>query len=153
VQGSVIALVSTSCTTISAILMAIGWVMIRRGSVKVHRRLMIASVIFAAGFFALYMYRTMFLGNVPFGGPHYLLPYYTAFLTFHITVTSIAPILAVITLYFAYKKRFDRHRAFGRWTARIWFVGAITAITTYLILFVIYPANTTTDLFRAYWGF
>ncbi|MBH8599462.1 DUF420 domain-containing protein [Thermoactinomyces sp. CICC 10523] len=152
-QGSVIALVSTSCTTISAILMAIGWVMIRRGNVKVHRSLMIASVIFAAGFFALYMYRTMFLGNVPFGGPHYLLPYYTAFLTFHITVTSIAPILAVITLYFAYKKRFDRHRAFGRWTARIWFVGAITAITTYLILFVIYPANTTTDLFRAYWGF
>ncbi|MGA9174424.1 MAG: DUF420 domain-containing protein [Thermoactinomyces sp.] len=151
--GNIIALISTSCTTISAILMAIGWVMIRRGNVRAHRRLMIASVIFAAGFFTLYMYRTMFIGNVEFGGPRYLLPYYTAFLTIHIILTTIAPILALITLYFAYKKRFDRHRIFGRWTARIWFVGAITAITTYLILFVIYPAKSTTDLFRAYWGF
>jgi putative membrane protein len=152
-QGSTIALISTCCTTISAILMAIGWGMIRRGKVEEHRRLMITSVIFAALFFILYMYRTIFIGNTQFGGPASLLPLYTTFLTIHIALTTIAPILAIFTLFFAYKKRFDKHRKFGKWTAKIWFAGACTAILTYLLLFVIFPEGPTTNLFRAYWGF
>ncbi|SEN73089.1 DUF420 domain-containing protein [Lihuaxuella thermophila] len=152
-EGSTLALMSTSCTATSAVLMAIGWVMIRRGKVDAHRRLMIASVAFAALFFILYMVRTIFIGNTDFGGPEAWRPYYKAFLTFHIILTVIAPVLAVMTLYYAAKKRFDKHKKIGPWTARIWLITAVTGVLVYLLLFQIFPEGKTTNLFRAYWGF
>ncbi|MBA4495449.1 DUF420 domain-containing protein [Paenactinomyces guangxiensis] len=152
-EGSTVALMSTSCTVTSAICMAIGWRMIRRGKVDAHRRLMIASVAFAALFFILYMARTIFIGNTDFGGPESFRPYYTAFLVFHIILTIIAPVLAVITLYFAAKKRFDKHKKVGPWTARVWFVTAATGLIVYLLLFQIFPQGETTNTFRAIWGF
>jgi putative membrane protein len=152
-EGSTVALLSTSCTATSAVCMALGWVMIRRGNEEAHRRLMITSVVLAALFFTLYMFRTVFIGNTAFGGPASVKPYYTAFLTFHIILTIISPILAVMTLIYARKKQFDRHRRLGPWTARIWFVTAITGVVVYLMLFVIYPEGPTTNMFRAYWGF
>jgi putative membrane protein len=151
--GKLLALISTSCTVISAICMAFGWVMIKRGKQEAHQRLMITSVIFAALFFILYMARTVFVGNTEFGGPAELKPYYTAFLTLHIILTIVSPVLAVLTLYYAYKKRFDKHPKLGRWTARIWFVTAVTGLLVYLLLFVIFPPGPTANLFRAYWGF
>lgn len=152
-EGSTVALLSTSCTATSAICMAIGWMMIRRGKVDVHRRFMIVSVIFAALFFILYMARTIFIGNTDFGGPEYLRPYYTAFLIFHIILTIIAPVLAIMTLYYARKERFEKHRKIGPWTARIWFVTALTGVMVYLLLFQIFPEGETTNTFRAIWGF
>jgi len=110
-------------------------------------------VAFAALFFILYMFRTIFIGNTDFGGPDHLRPYYTAFLTIHIILTVISPVLAGMTLYFASKKKFDRHRVYGRLTARFWFVTAVTGVMVYLILFQIFPEGETTNMFRAYWGF
>lgn len=152
-EGSTIALLSTSCTATSAILMAVGWGVIKKGHKKTHRNLMIASIVFAALFFILYMYRTIFIGNTDFGGPDELRPYYMAFLTFHIILTIISPVLAVMTIYFAIKEKFDRHRHYGRLTALFWFVTAVTGVMIYLILFQIFPEGETTNMFRAYWGF
>lgn len=152
-EGSTVALLSTSCTATSAILMAIGWGVIKKGHKKAHRNLMIASVVFAALFFILYMYRTIFIGNTDFGGPDHLRGYYRAFLIFHIILTIISPVLAVITLYHAKKENFDRHRYYGRLTAIFWFVTAATGVMIYLILFQIFPEGETTNMFRAFWGF
>ncbi|TCS92818.1 DUF420 domain-containing protein [Hazenella coriacea] len=152
-DGSTLALISTSCTASSAICMAVGWSMIRRGNKKAHRNLMISSVILAALFFTLYMYRTIFIGNTDFGGPAEYRSYYTAFLTFHIILTILSPILVVMTLIYAKKENFEKHRKIGPWAARVWFVTAITGVAVYLLLFQIFPEGETTNMFRAYWGF
>jgi putative membrane protein len=148
-----LALISTSCTFTSAVCMAAGWIMIRRGNRETHRKLMIASVIFAALFFAIYMTRTDFVGNTAFGGPESVKPYYTAFLTFHILLTILSPILVLRMLYLARKEQFEAHRKLGPWAAGVWFVTAVTGVMVYLLLFVIYPEGPTTNMFRAYWGF
>lgn len=147
-QGSTIALISTSCTVTSAILMAIGWKMIRLGKRKAHRNLMISSVLFAALFFTLYAYRTVAIGNTNFGGPAYLQPYYTGFLLFHILLTITSPILAITTMIYAWKEKFDKHKRMGPWTARVWFVTAITGVIVYLLLFALFPEGETINHFQ-----
>lgn len=152
-EGKTLALLSTSCTATSAICMAIGWYLIKKGKVDAHRRFMITSVILAALFFILYISRTVFIGNNLFGGPAEYKPYYTAFLFFHITLTIISPILAIKTLRHAYRKEFDKHRKWGPITARTWFVTAVTGVIVYLLLFVIFPEGPKTDPLTAVWGF
>lgn len=147
-QGSTIALISTSCTVTSALLMAIGWKMIRLKRRNAHRNCMIASVLFAALFFTLYVYRTVAIGNTNFGGPAYLQPYYTGFLLFHVLLTVISPVLAITTMVYAWKENFEKHRKIGPWTARVWFVTAVTGLLVYLLLFVLFPEGETINHFQ-----
>lgn len=143
---------STSFIVISAILIAIGWRLIKQQKRKQHERVMIAASISALAFFIIYMSRTVFLGNVAFGGPDYLKPLYTVFLIFHIVLATVGGIFGIVTLTFAFRKNFARHKKIGPWTAIIWFCTAVTGLSVYLLLYVIYPNSETTSLIKAILG-
>jgi protein SCO1/2/putative membrane protein len=45
------------------------------------------------------------------------------------------PVLAIITLNRALKKRFAKHRAIARWTFPIWLYVSVTGVVVYLMLY------------------
>lgn len=141
-----------ACIVISAILMAIGWVYIRRGNIQTHRRLMLTSVAFAALFFITYVLKTVLIGDTLFGGPQSWRGFYYAFLQTHSFLATVAAILGIITLVYAFREKFTTHRKFGPWTAVTWFITAITGVSVFLMLYVIFPPGETTNLFRAWLG-
>lgn len=145
-------LISTSCIVISAALMAIGWFFIRKGKKQTHMTFMLTASFFALAFFVIYMYRTLFIGNTPFGGSGSALVYYTVFLVFHILLATAGAVFVVVSLTLAFRKSFHRHRKVGPWTASIWFFTAATGIIVYLLLYVFYPSDATTNLFKAIFG-
>lgn len=145
----------TICTifiVLSAIFVAIGWVLIVKDKKKAHKIVMLLAALFALTFFILYVSRTLFMGNAEFGGPDHVKIYYFVFLIFHIVLATVAAIFGLITLTLAFKRKIDKHRKLGPITSIIWFFSASTGVVVYLLLYVIYDSGHTTSLFRAIFG-
>ncbi|ARF18351.1 DUF420 domain-containing protein [Sporosarcina ureae] len=144
--------ISTFFIILSAILVAIGWNLIRQGKIKAHQKTMIAAAVSAVLFFIIYISRTVFIGNTAFGGPDDLKMYYTVFLVFHIILATTGAIFGVITIHAGLKNRLVRHRKIGPITSVIWFFTAITGVAVYLLLYVFYKGGETTSVFKAILG-
>lgn len=136
----------------SAVVMAFGWYFIRRRNVDVHRRLMLTGSILAALFFITYVVKTIVFGDTTFGGPSTWKTSYQVFLQAHSILATVAAVLGIITLTFAFKSRFTSHRKIGPWTTSIWFITAVTGFMVFLLLYIVFPQGETTNVFRAWLG-
>ncbi|WP_308660945.1 DUF420 domain-containing protein [Alicyclobacillus sp. SP_1] len=151
-MGDVLAYFNEACILISAIVMGFGWYHIRKGHRETHRRLMLTGVTFAALFFITYVAKTIFIGDSTFGGPKSVAPFYYGFLQTHSILATVAAIFGIVTLVYAFKQRFARHKKVGPWTVSIWFVTAATGLTVFIMLYIAFPAGHTTGLWRAWIG-
>ncbi|TCP30496.1 putative membrane protein [Scopulibacillus darangshiensis] len=148
----VLSTISSACIQISAILIAFGWYAIRKGNKERHQKLMVTASCFALTFFIIYMSRTIFIGNVSFGGPkEWQLPY-TIFLVFHIILATTGGIMGVISITLAIKKKFALHRKISPYTAVIWFGTAVTGIVVYVLLIVLWPGEMEISMLKAIFG-
>ena len=143
---------STLCMAISAIFIIIGWRLILKGEEQKHKKAMITAAIFALAFLTLYISKTAFIGNTSFGGPDNVKIYYTIFLLFHITLSTIGAVFGIVTLRLGFKGARAKHRKLGPITSVIWLISAITGITVYILLYVLFPGGETTSLIKAILG-
>lgn len=143
---------STLCIAVSAILVAFGWLKIARRQIESHKKLMLTGALFAILFFTIYVSKTVFVGSTQFGGPESLKPAYLIFLLFHIVLATVAAVFGIVTITLAFKKRFLKHKRLGRVTATIWFITAVTGVTVYVMLYVLYPGGETGGLIDAITG-
>ncbi|PIC84357.1 DUF420 domain-containing protein [Sporosarcina sp. P1] len=144
--------ISTIFIIFSAILVAIGWNLIRQKKIAAHKKTMIAAAVFAVLFLIIYISRTVLIGNTAFGGPDELKIYYTVFLIFHIILATTGAVLGVITINAGLKNNLVRHRKIGPVASVIWFFTAITGVAVYLLLYVFYKGGETTSVFKAILG-
>ncbi|MEJ8547901.1 DUF420 domain-containing protein [Brevibacillus borstelensis] len=144
--------ISTSFIAISGILVAFGWYFIRSRQMERHIKTMKWAAICATIFFITYVSRTALVGNTLFGGPESVRVFYQIFLIFHIILATIGGVMGLVTLYYAYKRRYDKHKKIGPWTSVIWFASAITGVTVYTLLYLIYPGGETTGVLDVIFG-
>ncbi|WP_391209790.1 DUF420 domain-containing protein [Psychrobacillus sp. L4] len=144
--------ISTSFIVLSAILIAIGWVLIKQRKIEAHKKTMFAAAISALAFFIIYVSRTIFIGNTAFGGPDDIKIYYTIFLIFHITLATTGAVFGIVTIYLGLKNNIAKHRKIGPITSIIWFFVAITGVAVYLLLYVFYHGGDTTSVIKAIIG-
>lgn len=122
----------------SALLALAGYFFIRAGRVFQHKICMLSAVACSAAFLSSYLYFHFHAGLVRFSGQGTIRPvYFTILISHTILATAIVP-LVLITLYFALRSRFLRHRAIARWTLPIWLYVSITGVVVYYLLFVLY---------------
>ncbi|AYC29131.1 DUF420 domain-containing protein [Paenisporosarcina cavernae] len=145
--------ISTFFIVLSAVLVAIGWVLISKKKVEAHKKTMLAAGISALTFFIIYMSRTIFIGNTAFGGPADMKIFYTVFLVFHIFLATSGGVFGLVSIYTGYKNNLVRHRKIGPITSIIWFFTAITGVIVYSLLYVVYQGGETTSVFKAILGF
>ncbi|MGP4075094.1 DUF420 domain-containing protein [Halobacillus sp. K22] len=143
---------STFFIVLSAVLVAIGWILIAKNKRSAHKKVMVAGAISALTFFIIYVSRTIFVGNTSFGGPDEIKIYYTVFLIFHILLATVGAVFGIVTLTLAFKRRIPKHRKAGPVTSIIWFSTAITGVAVYLLLYIIYDGGTTTSMIKAILG-
>lgn len=144
---------STLLIALSAVFVAVGWVLIIKGEKEKHKKAMITAAILALSFLIIYVSRTIFIGNTSFGGPDHIKIYYTIFLLVHIVLSITGAIFGVITLRLAFKENFEKHKKLGPITSIMWFITSITGIMVYLLLYVFYEGGETTSMLRAIFGF
>lgn len=127
--------VNATINGIAAVLLAIGWVLIRRGRVREHRAVMLAAFGCSILFLVSYLIYHYQVGSVAFQGQGPIRTVYFSVLITHTVLATAVPILAVITLTRAFRRHFPRHRAIARWTLPIWLYVSVTGVVVYWMLY------------------
>lgn len=127
--------VNATLNTISAVLLTTGFFMIRRRKTVAHRNCMIAAFVVSGLFLTSYLIYHYHAGSTPFEGSGWISTIYFAVLIPHIILAALILPLALITLYFALRKQFTKHRRIARWTLPIWLYVSVTGIIVYWMLY------------------
>lgn len=121
--------------SLSAIFLLIGYVLIRRRQIRFHRVFMVAAFITSMLFFTSYVIYHLHVGSKHFTGAGAIRSVYFTILISHTLLAAAIPILAIITLYFATRAKYDRHRRIARWTLPLWLYVSITGVVIYWMLY------------------
>jgi len=119
----------------SALLLATGYVLIRRGRREAHKRVMLAALASSTLFLTSYLVYHAQVGSVRFRGQGAVrTAYFTILLTHTVLAVAIVPLVAS-TLVPALRGRFDRHRRLARITLPLWAYVSVTGVVIYWILY------------------
>jgi uncharacterized membrane protein YozB (DUF420 family) len=119
----------------SAVLLFVGWRLIRRGRIQAHRRVMLAAVGSSTLFLASYLTYHAQVGSVRFQGQGAVRAvYFTILITHTILAAAIVP-LVLVTLARALRARFDLHRRLARVTLPLWSYVSVTGVVIYWMLY------------------
>jgi uncharacterized membrane protein YozB (DUF420 family) len=117
------------------VLLVLGYLLIRAGRKAAHQRVMIAAFAVSIAFLVCYLVYHAQVGSVRFTKTGIIRTVYFSILLTHTLLAAAVPVLAGITLWRAYKGRFERHRALARWTLPIWLYVSVTGVVVYLMLY------------------
>ena len=130
--------VNATLNATSATLLVIGYILIRRGRIQLHRRVMITAFTTSTLFLISYVIYHANIGSKPFPGTGSMRAVYFTILITHILLAVAIVPLALITLTRGLSERFDRHVPIARWTLPIWLYVSVTGVVVYLMLYRMY---------------
>ena len=119
----------------SGLLIAAGWVLIRRGHRLAHKRVMLAAVACSAVFLVSYLTYHFHVGSVRFQGQGPIRTVYFAILISHTILAATIVPLVLITVSHGLRERFDRHRRIARVTLPLWAYVSVTGVVIYWMLY------------------
>ena len=119
----------------SAGLLAVGYVLIRRGRREAHQKVMQAALACSALFLVSYLTYHAQVGSVRFPGQGPIRTVYFAILISHTILAIVIVPLVIVTFVRARRGRFDRHRAIARVTLPLWAYVSVTGVIVYWMLY------------------
>jgi len=122
----------------AATLLVTGYVLIRKGRVQQHRRVMIAAFVASSLFLVSYVVYHANVGSRPFPGTGAIRTIYLTILLTHIVLAIVIVPMALITLSRGLRGRFDRHVPLARWTLPLWLYVSVAAVSLYKMLYRMY---------------
>ena len=129
---------NASLNAIATVLLIFGYVCIRQRRIAAHRAAMVAAFATSVLFLISYLIYHAHAGSRPFPGQGNIRVIYFVILITHIVLAATIPPLAGVTLWRAYRRRFDRHMKIARWTLPLWLYVSITGIVVYWMLYQLY---------------
>ena len=120
---------------ITAVLLVIGWFLIRAGRREAHRWTMVTAFLVSSVFLACYLWY-----HAHHGVTHYektglmRIVYFTILGTHTFLAVAVLPII-LRALYLAANDRFEEHRKAARWAFPIWLYVSVTGVVVYWILY------------------
>lgn len=121
--------------SISATLLILGFIFIKRKNTKAHKIYMISAFCTSTLFLISYLIYHYRVGSVKFQGTGFIRQiYFFILLTHTILAIAIVP-LAIRTVYLALKSSFDRHKKIAYITLPIWVYVSISGVVIYLLLY------------------
>ena len=118
-----------------AVLLTLGWILIRTGRWKAHAACMVVGVVDSALFLGCYLAYHYQVGSVPFRGVGPARFAYFTILTSHtLLAVAMLPLIA-LTLWRAFRGDFVRHAKIARITFPIWLYVSITGVVIYVMLY------------------
>jgi len=119
----------------AAVALLVGFWLIRRKRWRAHRVAMIVALVLSTAFLTSYLAYHAQVGSVRFQGQGPVRTLYLSILATHTVLAATVPVLAILTLSRALRRRFDRHRAIARWTLPIWLYVSVTGVVVYWMLY------------------
>lgn len=127
--------VNAALNATAALFLVLGYVLIRRGRRDAHRLAMLTALACSVLFLGSYLFYHYHAGSTRFPGTGAVRILYLSILLTHTVLAAAVPVLAGITVYRAFRGRFERHRAIARWTLPIWLYVSVTGVVIYWMLY------------------
>ena len=129
---------NASLNALALLLLSAGFLCIKGGLRKVHQALMMSAFGVSVVFLITYVAHKILVKGVhtPFQGEGFWAMVYYPMLVSHILLAIAIVPLVIVTLNHGLKGRFDRHRAWARWTFPLWYYVSVTGVLVYCFLYV-----------------
>jgi putative membrane protein len=149
--------VNATLNAIAAVLLVVGFVLIKRGCVLAHKRVMLTAFGVSIVFLLCYLWYHYQVGSVKFTHPGVVRYVYLVILLTHVVLAATVPVLAIWTIYLGLRAtgsfgRGDaavtgedlavyrsKHRRLARWTYPIWLYVSVTGVVVYVMLYHLWP--------------
>ncbi len=131
--------VNATLNATAAVLLACGWIAIRRGARKVHQYLMVSAFVASSLFLVCYLAYHFVHGDTKYVGAARGL--YLTILASHILLSMAIVPMSLASFYFAYTRSFSRHRAIGKVVLPIWLYVSVTGVMIFFMLRGSLPAH------------
>lgn len=127
--------VNASLNAIAAVLLVIGYVLVKQRRLDAHRNVMLAAFAVSTLFLAGYVVYHWNVGSRRFTGQGPIRSVYFFILITHIVLAAFVPPMAILSVVRGLRKRFDSHARLSRWTLPIWLYVSVTGVIVYLMLY------------------
>ncbi|HKH47010.1 MAG TPA: DUF420 domain-containing protein [Thermoanaerobaculia bacterium] len=127
--------VNATLNSLATVLLIAAWVSIKRRRLIAHRNLMIAALVCSSLFLTSYLIYHAQVGSVRFQGTGPVRTVYFAILITHTVLAALVPFLVGITVWRAWRRRWDRHVRIARWTLPVWLYVSVTGVVVYWMLY------------------
>jgi uncharacterized membrane protein YozB (DUF420 family) len=153
--------VNASLNSIAAVLLIIGFFLIKRRRIEAHKRVMLAAFAVSAVFLACYLWYHYQVQHVRFTHPGAVRNIYYAILASHILLAITVPFLAIRQIYLGFRALGcctssrdqsdaaaaratqnayrEKHIRLSRWTFPIWLYVSVTGVVVYAMLYHLWP--------------
>lgn len=132
---------NATLNAISAVLLVIGYRLIRTKKVEQHRMVMITAFVISIIFLMCYLlhkwhlYTTTGSYNTTFPGDGAWRAVYLVILITHVSLAVTVPVLAVISIRRGLAMSVEAHRRIVRYTLPIWLYVSVTGVIVYFMLY------------------
>jgi putative membrane protein len=127
-----------SINALTAILLIVAFIMIRKGKRNIHELLMKTCIGLSATFLVLYIVYHMTTESTVYGGAGTLRYIYYFVLISHILLSIIITPLVLFTFSRALSENFDRHKRLAKFTFPIWLYVAVSGVVVYWMIYPYY---------------
>lgn len=133
--GDRLAALNALLNGLSFVLLALGYLAIRRKNIAQHRKLMGSAFVVSVLFLISYLTRFYLTGTHRYPGVGFMRTLYLSVLFTHTVLAATVPFLAIRSIYLALKNRIEAHRKIARVTLPIWMYVSATGVLIYFMLY------------------
>ena len=124
----------SSTNAVTALLLVLAYIAIRRKKVKLHERLMKVSIVLSLSFLLMYIAYHITTDPTIYGGSGFRKYVYYFILISHILLSIVLIPLVLISYVRAFQKAFPSHKKIARITFPIWLYVTVTGVIVYLMI-------------------
>lgn len=121
--------------SISAVLLLMGFIHIKRGDRVLHKRIMLSALLISALFLVSYLIYHSQAGSVPYEKFDWTRPIYFAILIPHIILAAVMTPFILLMVVRALRDQFEKHKKVAVWIFPIWMFVSISGVMVYLMLY------------------
>ena len=126
---------NASLNALAAIFLIRGYIQIKSGRQRQHKKSMQAAFATSIVFLVCYLFYHSQVGSKKFEQEGAIRTVYFAILISHTVLAAAVPVLAVITLRRGLRNDLRRHVNLAKWTLPLWLYVSVTGVIVYFMLY------------------
>ncbi len=126
---------NASLNSLAAILLLIGFALIKARNFRAHGWVMGAAFVVSALFLTSYLIYHAHAGSVPFQGHGLVRKLYFTILITHILLAFVVAPMAIVAVWHAARRQFGKHKRVTRYLYPIWLYVSVTGVIIYFMLY------------------
>lgn len=126
--------VNAIINSITAVLLVIGFIFIKKGRPDLHKLAMTLAFILGSLFLVFYVIYHSAAESTPFGGEGNIRFVYFSLLISHIILAAIVVPFVLFAFYFALSGKFQQHIHVVKYTLPIWLYVSVSGVIVYLMI-------------------